>query len=103
MTANNPYVDLVSINSHLKFGQNLSICSQDIEQKRNFGVNQGPKLWYNWKKMMCNNPDVDIVNMVAYFNFGEILSICFQDIEQKQKFGVNQGPLLWYKCAKNDV
>ena len=37
MTANNPKVDLVSINSY-----NLSICSQDIEGKRNFGVNQGP-------------------------------------------------------------
>ena len=30
MTANNPNF------------KNLSICSQDIEQKRNFGVNQGP-------------------------------------------------------------
>ena len=41
-TANNPNIDLVSINSYIKFGQNLSICSQDIERKRNFGVNQGP-------------------------------------------------------------
>ena len=39
MTANNPNVDLVNINSYIKFGQNLSICSQDIERKRNFGVN----------------------------------------------------------------
>ena len=42
MTANNPNVDLVSINTYIKFGQNLSICSQDIEQKRIFGVDQGP-------------------------------------------------------------
>ena len=28
MTANNPNVDLVSINSYIKFGQNLSICLQ---------------------------------------------------------------------------
>ena len=42
MTANNPNVDLVSINSYIKFGEILSICSQDIEQKQNFGVNQGP-------------------------------------------------------------
>ena len=41
MTSNNPNVDLVSINSYIKFGKNLSICSQDIERKRNFGVNQG--------------------------------------------------------------
>ena len=31
MTANNPNVDLVSINSCIKLGQNLSICSQDIK------------------------------------------------------------------------
>ena len=28
--------------SYTKFGQKLSICSQDIERKQNFGVNQGP-------------------------------------------------------------
>ena len=39
MTANNPYVDLVSINSYIKFCQNLFICSQDIERKQNLGVN----------------------------------------------------------------
>ena len=42
MTTNNPNVDLVSINSYIKFCQNLSICSQDIEQKHYFGVNQKP-------------------------------------------------------------
>ena len=42
MTANNPNVDLVSIDSYIKFGQNLSICSQGIERKQYFGVNQGP-------------------------------------------------------------
>ena len=36
ITDNNPNVDLVSINSYIKFGQNLSICSQDIERKQNF-------------------------------------------------------------------
>ena len=42
MTSNNPNVDLVSIKCYIKFGQNLSICTQDIERKQNFGVNQGP-------------------------------------------------------------
>ena len=37
MIANNHNVDLVSINSYIKFGQNLSICRKSI-----FGVNQGP-------------------------------------------------------------
>ena len=28
------------MNAYIKFGENLSICSQDIEQKLNFGVYQ---------------------------------------------------------------
>ena len=39
---NNPNVDLVNMNAFMKFGEILSICSQDIERKLNFGVNQGP-------------------------------------------------------------
>ena len=43
MTTNNPNVDFVTLNSYTKFGQNLSICSQEIERKQNFFcVNQGP-------------------------------------------------------------
>ena len=42
MTVNNPKLDLVNDDVHTKFGQILSICSQDIEQKRNSDVNQGP-------------------------------------------------------------
>ena len=42
MTGNNPNIDLVNINASTKFGEILSICSQDIERKQNFGVNQGP-------------------------------------------------------------
>ena len=30
------------MNAYKKFGEILSICSQDIERKQNFGVNQGP-------------------------------------------------------------
>ena len=39
---NNAKLELVNINAYIKFGENVSTCSQDIEQKRNFGVNQGP-------------------------------------------------------------
>ena len=47
MTGNNPKLDLVNfdlVNAdvHTKFGQILSILSQDIEGKRNSDVNQGP-------------------------------------------------------------
>ena len=43
MMCNNPSLDCVNINAYKKFGENLSICSQDIESKRNLGVNR-PKL-----------------------------------------------------------
>ena len=42
ITGNNPKLDLVNVDGHTKFGQILSICSQGIERKRNFDVNQGP-------------------------------------------------------------
>ena len=42
MTGNNPKLDLVNDDVHTKFGRILSIRSQDIEQKRNSDVNQGP-------------------------------------------------------------
>ena len=41
MTGNNPKLDLVNVDMHTKFGQILSIRSQDIERKRNSDVNQG--------------------------------------------------------------
>ena len=42
MTGNNPKLDLVNDDMHTKLGRILSICSQDIERKRNSDVNQGP-------------------------------------------------------------
>ena len=42
MRGNNPKLDLVNVDVHTKFGQILSIRSQDNEQKRNSDVNQGP-------------------------------------------------------------
>ena len=41
MTGNNTKLDLVNVDVHTKFGQILSICSQDIERKRNSDDNQG--------------------------------------------------------------
>ena len=38
----NTNIDRVNDNVNSKFGLNLSICSQDIEQKPNSNVNQGP-------------------------------------------------------------
>ena len=41
MMCNNPNVDLVNMNAYIKFGEILSICSQDIKLKRNFRVKKG--------------------------------------------------------------
>ena len=50
MIGNNPKLDLGSVDVHTKFGQILSICSQDIERKRNSDVNQGQLLCQNFVK-----------------------------------------------------
>ena len=38
MMCNNPELDLVNMNAYIKFGEILSIGSQDIERKQNFGI-----------------------------------------------------------------
>ena len=63
MMCNNPMLHLVNMNAYIKFGENLSICSQDIESKQNFGVNQGAQMT---KKMLCNYPNLDHVNINAH-------------------------------------
>ena len=42
MMCNIPKLNLIKINASIKFGEILSICSQDIEWRRNSGVNQNP-------------------------------------------------------------
>ena len=48
ITGNNPNLEFVNINAYTKFGQILSISSQDIERKwnseQNFDISQGPYL-----------------------------------------------------------
>ena len=39
---NSPKLHLVNMNTYIKFGENMSVSSQDIEGKRNFSINQGP-------------------------------------------------------------
>ena len=74
MMGNNPRLDLVNIDVHTKFGQILSICSQDIEWKQNSDVNQGPLLCQNFAiNDSCNNPKLDLVNVDVHTKFGQIL------------------------------
>ena len=73
------------------FGQILSICSQDIERKRNSDV-KGRNSVKILRKMTGNNPKLDLVNVDVHTNFVEILSIQSRDIEQKRNSYFNQGP-----------
>ena len=41
LMCNNPNVDLAKLNADIRFGEILSIGSQDIERKQIFGANQG--------------------------------------------------------------
>ena len=42
MGGSNPYLDLININAFKKFGEILSICSQNIKRKQNSDGYQGP-------------------------------------------------------------
>ena len=53
MMCNNPNLDVGNMNAYIKFGETLSICSQDIERKQNFRIKQDPGLWYK-----CGKNDV---------------------------------------------
>ena len=78
----NTNVDLVNESVYAKFGLNLSIRSQDIEQKPNSYVNQGPQLCCKLvKKTMIYITNVDLANDYVYTKFGLNRSICFQNTE----------------------
>ena len=46
----NSKLDLAKTNADIKFGEFLPIGHQDIEQKQNFGANQGSLLRYKCAK-----------------------------------------------------
>ena len=89
---NNTILDLVTDNVYTNFRLNLSIRSQDVEQKPNFDINQG-RLLANLRKTTIYNRSctVDLVDDNVLTKFGLNRSIRFQDIEQKLNSDVNQG------------
>ena len=103
MTCNNPNLDLVNMNVYKKFGENLSICSQDIEQKQFWHKSWAITLVQNVRKMTCNNPNLELVNMNAYIKFGENLSICSEDIERKRFWHKSRAITLVQICKKGRV
>ena len=75
---NNSTLDLVNMNEYIwkKF---LSICSQDIEQKRNSGVNKGDNYGTKVQKIMSKNPNLVLVNMNPY-------KICWNSVNLFSRF-----------------
>ena len=63
MTGNNSNLDLVNINAQTKFGQILSMSSQDIE---NLTPIKGHNSVTNLRKMTGYNPKLDLVNINAH-------------------------------------
>ena len=55
MMCNNPNVDLAYMNAYMKFGEIHSICSQDIERKRNFETKLWDKPRATTLVQMCEN------------------------------------------------
>ena len=66
MTLNSPKLEFFNINTFIKFGENLSICYQDIVWKLNLAYIKAHNSGANVPKMMYNNPKLDLVNMNAY-------------------------------------
>ena len=89
MTGNNPKLDLVNVDVHTKFGQILSICSQDIERKQILTSIKGRNSVKILQIITGNNPKLDHVNVDVHTKFGRILSMRSQDIERKQNSDVN--------------
>ena len=73
---------------YTNFRLNLSIRSQDVEQKTNF---KGRNSVANMRKTAIYNTEVDLVDDNVFTKYGLNRSIRFQDIEQKFNSDVNQG------------
>ena len=79
MMCNNPKLDLVNMNAYIKFGENMSSSSQDIERKQR--KSRAITLVQICEKMTCNDPKLDLSKTNTYIKFGEILPIGSQDID----------------------
>ena len=70
MMGNNPKLDLVNVDVHTKFGQILSIHSQDIEQNEILMSIKGRNSVKILQKMKGNNAKLDLVNADVHTNYG---------------------------------
>ena len=73
MTGNNPKLDLVNVDVYTKFGQILSIRSQDMSGNEILTSIKGRNSVKILRKMTGNNPKLDLVNDDVHTKFGRIL------------------------------
>ena len=63
------------MNPYIKFGD-MSVCSQDVERKRYFGVNQGPQLWHKFgENDACCNGDGSFIRQKHNFYSDVLFSL----------------------------
>ena len=76
-------VDLVNDNEYTKYGLNLFILSQDIDQKPKSDRNQGSLPCWKFAKTTIYNTNKNLDNDDVHTKFGLNMFILSQDIEQK--------------------
>ena len=83
MTLYNPIIGRVNEIVFTRFGLNLSISSQDMEQKPNSDAKNGRNSVANLQYM--THPNLDLVDGKVYtkFGFNLSMSICSHGIERK--------------------
>ena len=73
MTGNNPKVDHVNVDVHIKFGQILSIVLKILSGNKILTSIKGHNSIKILQKMTGNNPMLDLNNVDVHINFGPIL------------------------------
>ena len=104
MMGNNPKLDLVNVDVHTKYGQILSICSQDIERKQKSDVNQGLLLHQNLAKnygQLELSEDLTIAPLLSFFaRVRKSMTGNNPKLDLKRNSDVNQGQKLSKFCKK---
>ena len=62
MMCNNPYLDLININTYTKFGQFYQLVLKLLSRIENLTSIKVHNSAMNLQKMMCNNPNVELAN-----------------------------------------
>ena len=79
-------LDLVNIKAYIRFGEEISICSQDIKGKQKSDINHGSYLFYKFALMTGNNPNLVLVNINAHTNVNTFYHFVLKMLIPRQRF-----------------